>query len=187
MKRHGSVRIIGGKWRGRKLLVPDVVGLRPTHDRIRETLFNWLQLYIKDDVCLDLFAGSGEIGFEALSRGAKHVVMLDNNREVVRALSDSAQHLSTGDCEIIHADFPKRMPEFKQRFDIVFVDPPYKKGLIEPVCEWLDSSNVLQPDALIYIETEIELDPLPIPQGWEIFKEGKTATLRYCLVRKNAS
>jgi len=183
-----QVRIIGGKWRGRKISFPAVDELRPTHDRIRETLFNWLMPYINDAVCLDLFAGSGAIGFEALSRGAKKVVMLDNNREVVSSLKESAEILNADNCEILYGEFPNRLPSFeREQFDIVFIDPPFNKNLIASVCEWINSTGILKSDALVYLEAEKELDPLPIPSHWKIIKEGKTATIKYCLVCVSSS
>src|SRR3990167_10705810 len=127
---NNSVRIIGGKWRGKKISFPPLSFLRPTHDRIRETLFNWMEPYLHDAVCLDLFAGSGVIGFEALSRGAKFVVMVDQDIEVITSLKKNLKTLSAENVEIIQAKIPAKTFKSQQKqFDIVFLDPPYFEGL----------------------------------------------------------
>ena len=182
---NGSVRIIGGKWRSRKLVFPSVSGVRPTHDRIRETLFNWLSTRILDSVCLDLFAGSGALGFEALSRGAQFVTFVDSAKIIVEALNGNAERLKVepNTIEILHAQFPNQLPTLtKKAYNLVFLDPPYRLGLIALSLEWLQQNALLEKEVLIYIETEKELVPLPIPAHWKIIREKETATLRYYLV-----
>jgi len=171
-KATGEVRIIAGKWRGRKLRFPVVEGLRPTPDRVRETLFNWLMPYIQDAVCLDLFAGSGALGFEALSRGAAHVVMVDENKAVCQALRGHADVLATNNATIVHASFPAVLSQLeKQRFNLVFLDPPFYQNLILNCIEQLETSACLQDDALIYVEAESSIAELPLPDHWQVLRQ----------------
>ena len=183
----GSIRIIAGQWRSRKINFPATPGLRPTHDRIRETLFNWLSPYIAGANCLDLFAGSGALGFEALSRGAKQVTFIDNARVVVDALQKNAALLKTDKADFILADCPERVPALSYvPFDVVFLDPPFEQGLIPKTLRWLDNNSLLSPSAFIYIEIEKKAPPLLIPSKWELFREKKTPSLMYCLFRLTA-
>jgi 16S rRNA (guanine966-N2)-methyltransferase len=162
-----TVRIIGGQWRSRKLHFPNVTGLRPTPDRVKETLFNWLAPYIHNAVCLDLFAGSGALGFEALSRGAAKVVMVDQSLEAVKALEENKNILQTDNADIFCVSVPYEPADFlNQKFDIVFLDPPFHQNLIEICCKWLEQSNCLHENSLIYIEAESELKTLSIPYSW---------------------
>lgn len=182
---NNQLRIIGGRWRGRRISFPDVQGLRPTGDRIRETLFNWLQNDIQDAHCLDLFSGSGALGFEALSRGAASVNLVDQNSEIIKYLHSTAEKLSVTNITLIHDNAPSKSLTQKlanQQFSIVFIDPPFHHGLVEKCCAWLDESNLLFKDALIYIEAERELSPLPIPAHWEILKSKFAGKVGYHLV-----
>src|SRR5205085_3095301 len=122
----GSVRIIAGKWRGRKLKVPDIQDLRPTPDRVRETVFNWLAPYIQGSYCLDLFTGSGVLGFEALSRGASYVEMIDQSPEVVTLLQQELMQFEAENARIFCKTVPHELPKADHMFDIVFLDPPYQ-------------------------------------------------------------
>ena len=135
-KKH-QVRIIAGKWRGRKVIFPDLPQIRPTPDRVRETLFNWLMDKIRDTDCLDLFAGSGIIGFEALSRGARHVVMIDSSPMVIELLYDNKRRLAANNLEIHQASVPINAPVNFGPFDIVFLDPPFSSELIATCIQWL--------------------------------------------------
>ena len=155
-----TVRIIGGEWRRRVLGFPDSEGLRPTPDRVRETLFNWLGQDLTGLTCLDLFAGSGALGFEAASRGAAKVVMVDNSPKVLAALEANARMLdSDGRLQIVRADAVKFASSLRangSRFDVLFLDPPYKQG-------WVDRLAPLIPDLLadngwLYIEAEFALE-----------------------------
>ena len=170
------LRIIGGRWRGRKLSFPDVPGLRPTPDRVRETLFNWLQADIVGARCLDLFAGSGALGLEALSRGAARAVLVDESRDVTQQLETHLRTLDCRDAVVVNSaaqDFLRRGPG-DTTYDLVFLDPPFRQGLI-PVCAaLLEEKGWLASNALIYLEAESELPALPLPNHWEILRE-KTA------------
>ncbi len=150
----GKLRIIGGKWRSRKLDIIDAQGLRPTPDRVRETLFNWLQPSIDGAVCLDLYAGTGALGFEALSRGADRVVMVDSNAAAVKALHAHASKLDAAGLEIHCADAMQWLEGAEGRFDVVFLDPPFAKGLLGKTLECLLSSRLLLQDTLIYVESD---------------------------------
>ncbi len=148
-----QVRIIGGKWRGSKLAVVDARGLRPTPDRIRETLFNWLAPSCNGANVLDCFAGSGVLGFEALSRGAAHVVALERQRDAVTRLKSQAERFATRDFEVVAGDSCRSITRLEGKFDIVFIDPPYAEPqLRERVFSMLESGDFLQPGALVYFE-----------------------------------
>ncbi len=177
-----KVRIIGGLWRNRKIAFPDLPDLRPTPDRIRETLFNWLAPYIEGACCLDLFAGSGVLGFEALSRGARHVTLVDSNRAVLSALEQTKQLLYADNCDIIHGYSPQKMPQLVHApYDIVFMDPPYRLNLVEPSANWLTLKNYLNERAFVYIESEQALSELSLPTHWHVYRQRKTANFEYGL------
>jgi 16S rRNA (guanine966-N2)-methyltransferase len=157
-----QVRIIGGKWRGSKLAVVDARGLRPTPDRIRETLFNWLAPKCTGASVLDCFAGSGVLGFEALSRGAAHVVALEQQPAAVARLNAQAERFQTRDIEVIAGDACRSIENLQRDFDIVFIDPPYAEPqLRQRVFGKLEAQGCLRPGAVVYFEwphaTEFEL------------------------------
>jgi 16S rRNA (guanine966-N2)-methyltransferase len=150
---NGLIRIIGGLWRGRKLQVPAVPGLRPTPDRQRETLFNWLMPVIEGGYCLDLFAGSGALGLEAISRGAAKAVLVENHPLAVTTLRHSLSALHATQATLVEQDarqFLQRQPE--KPFDIVFVDPPFALTLIPDICQSLSQPGWLNPEAMLYLE-----------------------------------
>jgi 16S rRNA (guanine966-N2)-methyltransferase len=181
-----QLRIIGGRWRGRRFSFPEVIGLRPSGDRIRETLFNWLQLSIVDAHCLDLFAGSGMLGFEALSRGAAQVTMVDQHPEVISHLQRVADQLKVDEIKIIRSEIPASTLLNQlagAQFTHVFLDPPFHQGLVQTTCAWLASSGLLKSGALIYIEAERSLDPLPLPAGWKILRSKTTGQVGYHLIQ----
>jgi 16S rRNA (guanine966-N2)-methyltransferase len=183
-KKRGTVRIIGGKWRSRRLSFADLTELRPTTDRIRETVFNWLNPYLPEAVCLDLFAGSGALGFEALSRGAKSVVMVDQAKEVIAQLQRNAELLQAKDLDLYQMRLPPDSELLQQYcFDIIFLDPPFHRELIGPCCAWIESNLQLAENALLYLEAEEELDPLPISPRWEIIRSKKTGKVGYHLLK----
>lgn len=183
--KQGQVRIIGGKWRSRKLMFPAVPGLRPTADMVRETLFNWLTPYIVDSLCLDAFAGSGALGFEALSRGAAHVTFIDSNPTIIKYLENQSAIFATETkVEIIRTKIPNHSEFLATKFNIVFLDPPFYQGLIEPCAKWLEQSNLLEENALIYIEAEIHLDQLPIPAHWQILRHKACGEAGYFLIKR---
>jgi len=177
-----KVRIIAGKWKGRKLRFPDLPELRPTPDRVRETLFNWLAPIIQDATCLDLFAGSGALGFEALSRGAKKVVMIDESQEIIGQLQVNAEIIDAEDLEFHCGTVPKIVLT-PQKFDIVFLDPPFKSGLLQASIDWLAQSEYLAKNAHIYIETHTELTPDMLPKSWEVIRDKKAGQVRYYLIK----
>ena len=177
-----QVRIIGGQWRGRKLSFTPADGLRPTGDRIRETLFNWLAPTIEGTRCVDLFAGSGALGLEALSRGAIHCDFVDSSNATLSQVSD---HLKT----LVAVDRSRCYPVSAQQFlqiateayDIVFIDPPFMQQLVEPICEALTKKQLLGNDALVYVETGAMEPPAEVPLGWKIHREKVAGGVAYRL------
>ena len=179
---HSELRIIGGQWRSRKLAFTPAQGLRPTSDRVRETLFNWLSPVIHGARCLDLFAGSGALGLESLSRGASHCDFVDTSST---ALGQISQHLDTlgalddGSCH------SKRAEEFLAStaapFDIVFIDPPFGMNLVEPVWQLLCTSSALAQEAWVYLETPVNESPPPVPENWVLYRDKKTGEVAYRL------
>ena len=167
-----SVRIIAGDWRGRRLRFPAAPGLRPTSDRRRETLFNWLAPILAGARCLDLFAGSGALGFEAASRGAARVVLVEASREVAQALATSRRALGAESrTEVIHARATRYLARTPEPFDIVFVDPPFAQpALVGDACTRL-AAGWLAPDARIYLELAARERRPSIPAGWELLRE----------------
>ena len=167
-----QIRIIGGQHRGRKLRFANLPGLRPTGDRMRETLFNWLQPVIVGARCLDLFAGSGALGFEAASRGAGRVVLLDRAQKAVVQLRENVRLLGLDDVEVVQADGMKWLQGAPQAFDVLFLDPPFADNLLSQACRLLTENGWLAPDALIYLETDAVagLPDLPQPLVWEKHK-----------------
>jgi len=175
-----SVRIIGGDWRRRLLHFPDSEALRPTPDRVRETLFNWLGQDLDGLTCLDLFAGSGALGFEAASRGAAKVVMVESAPKVLAALEANAKMLDAGGrLEIVRADAVKFASSAALRFDVLFLDPPYRQGWIDRLAPLLP--RILADDAQIYVESEIALDGCG---DWRTVRHGKAGQVFYHLMRR---
>jgi len=179
------LRIIGGDWRSRVLTFAAVPDLRPTPDRVRETLFNWLQTTIVGARCLDLFAGSGALGFEALSRGATSVVALELDPKAVAAIRANAQALNTDKLELLQksAVLWLQKNQAAAQFDVVFVDPPYQAGLYQPCLELLQQQQWLAPGALLYVEAEQSLDTLGLPQAWELWKHKRAGGVHFGLFR----
>lgn len=187
MKESSQVRIIGGKWRSRKITFLTETGVRPTSDRIRETLFNWLAPIIRGTRCLDLFAGTGALGFEALSRGAESVVMLDQSLLVVKSLRENVENLQAENCRIIHASVPNSVPILTPPlFDIIFLDPPFNQNLIAAASSWIEENKILMPEGFIYIEAEKTLSPLPIPDHWEVYRSKQAGNVGYHLLKRKA-
>lgn len=180
------VRIIGGKWRGRKIHFPKVRGLRPTPDRVRETVFNWLQADIYDANCLDAFAGSGALGLEALSRGAKHVVFLDRSVAALKKLKQTCSEMmiDEGMAKISEANALRWLQRLAdQQFDIVFLDPPFCHNLLKPILEALIEGHWLAPAAKLYIEHEIDLLlPGIVPPVFTLLKSQQAGEVGYALL-----
>jgi len=185
-----QLRIIGGEWRGRKLNFPDVEGLRPTPDRVRETLFNWLATYVPGGRCLDLFSGSGALGFEALSRGANHVTLVDNSPEVIYQLRQNIQLLKTQNAELISSSaidwLESRSSDLEIQYDVVFMDPPFRKDLTPLCCLLLEQKKMLAAHAMIYVETESEVTELTVPDNWTLHREKKAGQVTYRLYERAA-
>lgn len=180
----GQIRIIGGEWRGRKLKVPAIPDLRPTPDRVRETLFNWLSMALPGAYCLDAFAGSGALGFEALSRGAKHVVMVDESSEVVSLLKEELLVFKASNAEVYRANVPQQLKQPEHPFDIVFLDPPYSQDLLFPCCFYLEEHGLLAEHAYIYMEAKTVLEEDKLPVNWKVIKSKKAGQVAYHLVER---
>jgi 16S rRNA (guanine966-N2)-methyltransferase len=176
-----QLRIIGGTWRSRRLQFPDVEGLRPSTDRVRETLFNWLQPTIVGARCLDLFAGSGALGLEALSRGAARVVFVDQHPQVISALRSNLQLLGSEAGSVVKADALSYLQGDPHPFDIVFLDPPFHQQLLQPSLQLLQR-GWLAPDALLYIENELPLGTPELPENWRLLRSKKAGQVAYHLV-----
>ena len=160
------VRIIAGKWRSRLVSFPSAAQLRPTPDRVRETLFNWLGQRVDGLACLDLFAGSGALGFEALSRGAARVVMVEGDREIAKALLESARALDAEGVEVVQSEALKYLERCREKFDIVFVDPPFASDLAVRAMALLPTR--LNHGARVYVESAAALD---LPPSWRRLRE----------------
>jgi len=189
-KQSNTLRIIGGTWRGRKLHFPDVDGLRPTPDRVRETLFNWLQPIIAGARCLDLFAGSGALGFEALSRGAASVVMLERDGNAAKQLRENMAILKTTGAQVIQRDaleFLNSGHGDAAPFDIVFLDPPYHQNLINPCCTALERSDWLSANSYLFVEAERELQTFALPPGFEHIRNKRAGQVGYHLAVRRQS
>ena len=180
-----QVRIIGGIHRGRKLPVPDQPGLRPTGDRVRETLFNWLQPLLPGAACLDLFAGSGALGLEAASRGAGRVLMLEQSAAVARQLQENVVLLGLEQVRVEQADALSRLQGPGEPFDIVFLDPPFADGLLQLACRLLQDNGWLKPDARIYLETDMAQGLPELPAEWRLLKEKKAGQVVFFLAAAN--
>ncbi len=174
------VRIIGGEHRGRKLPFVEMPGLRPTGDRIRETLFNWLQPVIEGARCLDLFAGSGALGMEAASRGAGEVVMVEQAGSVVRQLEKNRELLGLLQVSTLRADALQFLEGVPTPFDIVFLDPPFDNDLLAALCQRL-TMGWLTDGARIYLEEDISRPFSPLPEDWQWLKQKTAGRVRYGL------
>ncbi len=177
-----SVRIVGGEFRRRVLRFPDSEGLRPTPDRVRETLFNWLGQELDGWHCLDLFAGSGALGFEAASRGAQRVVMIEKAPKVLAALHENHELLHKPSAvEIVRGDALQYLASTKAKFDLIFIDPPYKKGWIDRLEPLLTA--VMNEDGALYIEAEYEIASLG---DWHTTRQGKAGEVHFHLLRRHS-
>lgn len=176
-------RIIGGSWRSRKFQFHPTPGLRPTPDRVRETLFNWLADEIPDAVCLDLFCGSGALGLEALSRGAKHCTFIDAEPRALQAIN---QHLQTLHCtqgSTITCSLPEGLSRFNHVADVVFLDPPYSLPCITDCLNTLVSMHLLSNDALIYIECSSKAALPELPASFHLHRHKQAGQVQYALLQ----
>lgn len=189
--KRGQCRVIAGRWRGRIIRFEDAEGLRPTTDRIRETVFNWLQPYLSKSVCLDCFAGSGVLGIEALSRGAGDVVFIEKNSETAKNLKDTLNLLKTDNAVVVQSDViswlqsSKTTTAYARRFDLVFLDPPFHSDLLTKSSALLASNGCLAEDAIIYVEHAVD-EAVVLPDNWTCLKEKKSGQVSYKLYRHQA-
>ena len=184
----GRLRIVAGIWRSRLLDIADVDGLRPTGERIRETLFNWLAPTIEGAHCLDLFAGTGALGLEALSRGAAGAVFVERSPAAARQLRTNIGILDAHGASVLQqdaTDFLRGMPE--RRFDIVFLDPPFALDALEETCRLLAETGHLADNALVYIEDDLSRDEPELPQRWQVLKDKTAGNVRYRLAQTRGS
>ena len=182
-----EVRLIGGRWKRSKLPVLDKPGLRPTPDRVRETLFNWLGQDLSGLSVLDAFAGSGALGLEAASRGAAEVLMLERDASLVRQLQASATRLGAGMVQVLCADALNWMQGAAQqgrRFDIIFIDPPFSAGLYETALQ--AAAPLLVEQGLVYLEADREFDAAALPCGYATWRHGRAGVVHYHLLRHTA-
>jgi 16S rRNA (guanine966-N2)-methyltransferase len=180
----GVVRIIGGAWRGRRLQVPDVAGLRPTPDRVRETLFNWLRPWLPGAHCIDLFAGTGALCLEALSQGAARVVMVEKRATIAANLRHSVAALAAQNAEVVESDAIEHLAGPVEHFDIVFVDPPFQSDLIARSSQMIEQHGWLVSGGFAYIEAPREMTTLPIPDSWELIHSQQAGNVGYYLARR---
>lgn len=174
----GKIRIIGGKYRSLQLPVLELDGLRPTLDRVKETLFNWLGQDLTGLSCLDLFAGSGSLGFESISRNAKNVVMIEKDNKVYKQLLQNKNKLQASNCEIINNDALSFIKNHNDTYDVIFVDPPYNSELLKQVMPLL--GKITTENSLIYIENSEDIEYA----GFTILKSAKAGMVKYVLLQK---
>jgi 16S rRNA (guanine966-N2)-methyltransferase len=181
--RPGRLRIVAGKWRSRLLDIADAPGLRPTSERVRETLFNWLAPCIQGSRCLDLFAGTGALGFEALSRGATSVVFVENSRRAAKAIETSAQILDASGADVHCGDAAEYVRNARPAtFDIIFLDPPFADDRLEALCRLIDETGVLAPGGRVYLEQDRARPETPLPDRWHALKNKTAGNVRYMLI-----
>lgn len=183
----GSIRVISGKYKGRKLPVMDAEGLRPTTDRTKETLFNWLMADVSQSRCLDLFAGSGSLGIEALSRNAEQVTFVELNKQAAAQINKNLSTLKTPgeNYLVLQQDAIAATKNLPSPFDIVFLDPPFKQNLLPETIQALETQSLLKAGSLIYIECELENAGYVAPDDWLCIKESQTKQLSYRLFKKH--
>jgi len=180
-----KLRIIGGDWRSRQLSFVDAPGLRPTPARVRETVFNWLQYEVFGKQCLDLYAGSGALGFEAASRGAKSIIQVESNAQACRSLKDNALALSADDrIKVVQSDVLRYLEGEATAFDVVFLDPPFGLNLVIQTCRLLEDNGWLAKHAKIYVETERHFDFSGMPENWRQLKSKSAGEVGYHLFER---
>ena len=178
----GRLRIVAGNWRSRLLDIADVAGLRPTSERIRETLFNWLAPTIHGARCLDLYAGTGALGLEALSRGAASTVFVERSAVAARQLTDNVNLLGAGGASVHQQDALDFLRDSSgQDFDIVFLDPPFAADLLQETCRLLAEKKLLADGAQVYLEQDRSRPEPALPDGWQIKKNKTAGMVRYML------
>lgn len=181
----GRVRIVGGSLRGSRLDVADADGLRPTPERVRETLFNWLAPMIDGVRCLDLYAGTGALGIEACSRGARECVFVERDATLARALQANLARLHVAGAQVVQADAAQYLAGPAQPFGLVFVDPPFAAGLWPAALQTLERGGWLADDAWIHVEAPVEVD-VAAPPNWRVHREGRAGSVGHRLYRRCA-
>ena len=179
----GDIRIIGGRFRGSKIPVPELPDLRPTPNRIRETLFNWLAPIIHGATCLDLFAGAGGLGLEALSRGAKKVVFIDNNPIATQHIQAQINRLAVDNATVHQYDAIKGLEKLNEKFDVIFLDPPFQSILLKTCCQALIHSNLLNQPSWVYVETSKQTHEELFPETWVMHRQKHAGNVAYQLLK----
>lgn len=185
-KKNGKIYIISGKFKGRKISFNSTLHLRPTTNRIRETVFEWLSKYIKNSRCLDCFAGSGGLGIEAISRYAAFSTFLEIEKKTIVDLKNNIKKLKIDNAEIIHTNTLSWLKKNGKPYDIIFIDPPYYQGLIESTLNLLENNKWIKKKSFVYIEKE-KKKSLILPQNWILYKKKITNHIEYCLYFFNVS
>jgi 16S rRNA (guanine966-N2)-methyltransferase len=187
-KPSGTVRIISGRFRGRKLPVLDVQGLRPTTDKNKEMLFSWLMPYISDTRCLDAFAGSGGLGFEALSRHAKSCTFLELDKNVAKKVADNIQllDLPAQQAEVIRGNTLDTLKNLSQPYGLIFLDPPFNQSLLPQTIERIVEKALLAINGVIYIECEGQGIVYSVPENWQLMKEKRSAQILARVYKRNS-
>jgi 16S rRNA (guanine966-N2)-methyltransferase len=180
------LRIVGGRWRGTRIDFPAIAAIRPSPDRVRETLFNWLQTRIVGARCLDLFTGSGALGIEALSRGAAEVTFVDREPQVGRHITQTLQRLSATGATVQVEDATRFLGRAPSRFDVVFLDPPFASTLLQSVFDRLPQGWLAE-DAYIYVECPADVTLPPLPTGWTVYRSKQAGQVGYHLLRATAA
>ncbi|MCO7226533.1 16S rRNA (guanine(966)-N(2))-methyltransferase RsmD [Pleionea sp. CnH1-48] len=180
--RVGQVRIIGGRWKGRRIKFMESAGLRPTLDRVRETLFNWLMYDIEGARCLDLFAGSAALGIEALSRGAKEVVFVEKNRKASDNIHNNLRELEFSNARVFNTSAEVVAKKNEQPYNIIFIDPPFYQEYLDNILVLINNSRFVQQGTQIYVERERHSDPVSFPDNWELTKEKQVGGLEFYLL-----
>ncbi|MGB0361155.1 MAG: 16S rRNA (guanine(966)-N(2))-methyltransferase RsmD [Endozoicomonas sp.] len=178
----GQLRIIAGQWRSRKVPVADTPGLRPTSDRIRETVFNWLSMITPHAKVLDVFSGTGALSLEALSRGAHAATLLEKNSVAANMLKNNLSLLKASKAQVIETDSLSWLScKAGAPYDLIFLDPPFRMNLLQPACALLEENGYLHENSYIYIEVEKELNPMPVPANWQVEKSKTTGQVTFSL------
>ena len=177
-----QVRIIAGCWKGRKIPVVQKEGVRPTPNRVRETLFNWLQDRVVGSHCLDIFAGSGALGLESVSRGAAHATIVDHDAEIIQTLQTLVELLASEQLSLVCDDAINYIANTTQKFDIVYLDPPFQKFDLNPLLCQLFEADILKPQAFIYVENPPDQMPLELPSNWRWWRQAKAGQVAYGLI-----
>ena len=183
----GRLRIVAGNWRSRLLDIADVPGLRPTSARIRETLFNWIATRVNGARCLDLFAGTGALGLEALSRGASNAIFVERSPKAVKTLNQNIEALSADGAVVLQMDARDFLDqEGHEPFDVVFLDPPFATESLDELCRLIADRHLLAKKAYVYLEQDRSKPEPSLPEGWQILKNKTAGNVRYMLVQRQA-